>query len=141
MGKRSSGLFLGLIAGTALGILFAPKKGKKLREDIQKERDEGGLGLDSMKDGYIEMGKEIVAGAKELYATDEVQEGIGRAKEIAEDAMEEGKMHVRRISAQAKKEADKVAKKAKRKVRSTAKKATTKAKRTVKRAKSRIANK
>ncbi len=120
MGKHRSGLFLGILAGTALGILFAPKKGKELRESIKKERRSGGYGLESIKDGFVEMGKEVVTTAKTAYESDSVQEQIGKAKDAAGEMAEEGK-----------KRAKKVAKKVGRKAKTATKKATIKAKKRV----------
>jgi gas vesicle protein len=118
MGKNRSGLLLGMIAGTALGILFAPKKGKTLRESIKKERIQGGYGLGAVKDGFIDMGKEVVSTAQEAYESDPVQEQLGKARVAAEEMAEEGK-----------KRATKVAKKAGRKAKTATKRTATKAKR------------
>lgn len=35
--SKKKGLIAGLLAGAAAGLLFAPKKGKELRKDIDKE--------------------------------------------------------------------------------------------------------
>ncbi|MCD6109739.1 YtxH domain-containing protein [bacterium] len=110
MSKNHSGLFLGIIAGTALGILFAPKKGKELRESIKKERREGGYGFESIKDGFVEMGQEVITTAKMAYDSDPVQEQIDKAKQVAEEKFQEGKKQARKA---VKKATKKVAKKAK----------------------------
>lgn len=125
---KKSGIFLGLLAGTALGILFAPKKGKVMRDKIKKELEEGGYGLEAVKEGFIGMGKEVVDTAKEAYESDEVQEHIGRAKGMAEDYMEEGKAEVKRRVRKIKKTAAAKATKAKKEAGKTAKKAVRKAK-------------
>lgn len=131
MGKHRSGLFLGILAGTALGILFAPKKGKELRESIKKERRGGGYGLDSIKDGFVEMGKEVITTAKTAYESDEVQEQIGKARGAAEEMAEEGKKRakkaVKKVGRKAKTATKKATTKAKRKVKTTAKRVTKKA--------------
>ena len=110
MGKHRSGLWLGLIAGTALGILFAPKKGKELREEIKRERDEGGYGLDSIKDGFLDMGREVVDSARNVYESEEVQEGLSRAKDTAMEMAEEGKKRVKKATRKYTKRATKAAK-------------------------------
>jgi gas vesicle protein len=127
MGKHRSGLILGLIAGTALGILFAPKKGKELREEIKQEREEGGHGLESVKDGFVDMGKEVVATARTAYESDEVQEKIGEMRESAEELAEEGKKRVRKVAKKVKRRAKTTAKRAGRKAASTVKRAGRKA--------------
>ena len=125
---KKSGLLLGLLAGTALGILFAPKKGKKMRDNIKKEMDEGGYGLDAIKEGFIGMGKEVVDTAKEAYESDEMQEQIGKAKNVCEDCVEEGKKRVGIATKKAGKKAKMEITKVKSKAKKTAKKAVKKAK-------------
>lgn len=140
MGKRSGGFLFGILAGTALGILFAPKKGKRLRDEIKREREEGGYGLESVKDGFVGMGKEMVDSAKEFYGSEEVQEGVNSARErataMAAEVAEEGKRRVRKAKSVVKSEAGAVASKAKKRVRKATKKATKKAAKAVKSAKS-----
>ncbi|MFC1656296.1 YtxH domain-containing protein [Patescibacteria group bacterium] len=132
MSKRGSGLFWGLLAGTALGILFAPKKGKKLREAIKRERDEGGMGLDSVKEGFVSMGREIADTARTAYESEEVQEKISQAREKATDLAEQGtrevKKRARTVRKRATTAAKKTAKKATKKVRGKAKSAARKVK-------------
>jgi len=131
MGKKS-GLLFGLLAGTALGILFAPKKGKKLRDKIKQELDDGGYGLNAVKEGFLGMGKEVVDTAKEAYESEDVQEQIAVAREKAEELAEEGKQHVRKVAKKAgrkaKTAATKAGKKAGRKAKTTAKRTVRKAK-------------
>jgi gas vesicle protein len=126
MGKKYS-LILGLLAGTALGILFAPKTGKTLRKQIKEERDSGGYGISAIKEGFVGMGKEVVDTAKEAYESEDVQEQIAMAREKAEEMAEEGKEHVRRVAKKvgrkAKTEAGKVTKKAGRKAKKVGRKA------------------
>lgn len=138
MGKHRSGLLLGMIAGTALGILFAPKKGKTLRESIKKERNQGGYGLEAVKDGFVDMGKEVINTAKEAYESEPVQEQLGKARVAAEEMAEEGKKRAtkaaKKVGRKAKTATKKTAAKAKRKAKTTAKRASTKAKTTARRA-------
>lgn len=119
----------GVIAGTALGILFSPKKGKDLRKTIKDEVDEGGTGLSSIKETLVEMGKEIGDTAREAY--DEITE----SEEYAE-----GKKRLKKSVSNAKKEVKKAYKKnipakTRKKVSQTAKKAKTAAKKVVKKIK------
>ena len=119
---------MGLLAGLGLGVLFAPKKGSKLREDIQKERGKGGHGLNSVKDGFVSMGKDIAETAKDAYESEEVQKSISKAKEACGDCCEEGKMQVGKMAKKAEKKARKTVAKAKKKAKKTVKKVTKKAK-------------
>lgn len=132
MSKRGSGLFWGLLAGTALGILFAPKKGKTLRDAIKREREEGGVGIESVKEGFVGMGREIADTARSVYESDEVQEKISQAKEKATDLAEQGKKEVQKRARTVRKKATaaakRTAKKATRKARGTAKSAARKVK-------------
>ncbi|MFC1811005.1 YtxH domain-containing protein [Patescibacteria group bacterium] len=125
---KKTGLFLGLLAGTALGILFAPKKGKVMRDKIKKELDEGGYGLEAVKEGFVGMGKEVVDTAKEAYETDEVQEQIGKAKDVAEEYMEEGKKRAKKAVRKYERKAKTTVSKVKKRATKTAKKAGRKAK-------------
>lgn len=125
MAKKTS-LILGLLAGTAIGILFAPKTGKTLRKQIKEERDSGGYGLSAIKEGFVGMGKEVVDTAKEAYESEDVQEQILMAREKAEELAEEGKEQVRRVAKRAGKKAKMTATKVGRKAGRQAKKTATK---------------
>ncbi len=133
MFKGLKALFAGLLAGVGLGILFSPKKGKDIREDIKDEVDEGGTGLGAVKDTLIGMGKDIGETCKECYEevsdSDEYKKGkkkLGKyAKKAKKDAMKAYKSHV---SASTRKKIKSTAKKAK----NTAKKAISNAKKKLK---------
>lgn len=112
MGKHRSGLLFGIIAGTVLGILFAPKKGKELREQIRKEREEGGLGVDALKEGFVGMGKDMAGTAKGVYESEAVQENLSKAKIKAQEYAEMGKEKMGQAAKDAVKHAKKMGKKA-----------------------------
>lgn len=116
MSKHGSGLFWGLLAGTVLGILFAPTKGKNLREAIKREREEGGIGFDSVKKGFVGMGREMADSARTVYESEEVQEKITQAKEKAADLAERGKNEMTKRARKVSKRATDAATKATRKV-------------------------
>lgn len=120
--KHKSGLFFGLLAGTALGILFAPKKGKQMRADIKRERTRGGYGVDAVKAGFLDMGKDILDTARTTYESDEVQEKLEDAKETAMEMAEKGKKRIKKSAKQAGRKAKTQAKKTATKAAKTAKK-------------------
>ncbi len=74
-------LLLGLIAGISAGLLFAPKSGKKLREQLKNsdERfvDFGNALLDATKDA----GSEV----KDLLESDEIKDMLTSGKKSVED--------------------------------------------------------
>lgn len=67
MFKSLKGLLAGLIAGTAVGMLFSPKKGSEIRKDFKKEFKEGGVGLNTAKSTLTNMGKDIGETVKDGY--------------------------------------------------------------------------
>ncbi|MEK7085405.1 MAG: YtxH domain-containing protein [Patescibacteria group bacterium] len=67
MFRSLKGLLAGLIAGTALGVLFSPKKGSEIRKNIKKEVKGGGTGLHTVKDTLVEMSKDIGGTSKDIY--------------------------------------------------------------------------
>lgn len=53
---KGKGILFGLLSGTVLGVLFAPEKGKKLRDKVKKEVDDGGSGFETLKEAFIDLG-------------------------------------------------------------------------------------
>lgn len=64
---KGKSLLFGLLSGTVLGVLFAPKSGKELRAKLTKERDAGGTGFDTITDSVVGMGKEMWSGIEHYY--------------------------------------------------------------------------
>ncbi len=80
MGNKKGGLFFGVIVGTLLGVLFAPKKGTELRKDLKSEVKKGGVGTETLKKSFMQMGKDIAGTAEELYQQPEVQKHVNKGK-------------------------------------------------------------
>ncbi|MFH1218243.1 MAG: YtxH domain-containing protein [Candidatus Peregrinibacteria bacterium] len=78
-------LIAGVVAGTALGILFSPKNGKDFRKKVKDEVEKGGTGLGTIKDTLKEMGKDIGGTCKECYEdiskSEELHKAANNAKE------------------------------------------------------------
>jgi len=108
MFKGLKTLLAGLVAGTVVGILFAPKKGKELRKEFKKEIDKGGFGIDTLKETVTEMGKDIGESGEKVYndvsknesfkqAEKELRKHANNAKEVAQDLIKENvPAHTRR---------------------------------------------
>jgi len=88
--KGLKSLIAGVLAGTAIGVMFSPKKGDEIRKEIKDEVEKGGSGLKAIKDTVVGLGKRIGESAKdafeELSETEAFQEGEKRAKTYAKQA-------------------------------------------------------
>ena len=97
---------------------------KELREEIKRERSEGGYGVESVKDGFIDMGREMVDTARSVYESEDVQDRLDQAKETALEMAEEGKKQVRKATRKYTRKATKAAKGAAGKAKRATRKAT-----------------
>jgi len=74
----SKGLLIGFLAGGAIGaifaLLYAPKSGKELREDIKNKTDE-----------YMDDAEKFIADAK-VKAKDVINEGKKKSEKLVSDA-------------------------------------------------------
>lgn len=95
MSKRLKTLICGVVAGTALGILLSPKKGKDIRKSLKKEFDEGGFGLKTVRQTFSAMGREISGTAKETYEevkkSPQYKEGKRKARSTVKKAVSKAK--------------------------------------------------
>ena len=87
MGNRRGGLLFGVIVGTLLGILFAPRKGKELRNQLKNEVSKGGMGVETFKKNFKEMGHDVASTAEEVYARSDVQKAVRSGKKHVDDMM------------------------------------------------------
>lgn len=61
-------ILLGLVCGSLFAMLFAPQRGRILRETMQKVHIKGGNSIEPLKRGFVAMGKDISNTFKqELY--------------------------------------------------------------------------
>lgn len=85
--KGKLGLLFGLLAGSAFGFLFAPKKGKDLRKKMHQEYKKSGSMHKTAFGELKNVGKEVKDTANYLYEQsgldDEVEELAGKAKKEA----------------------------------------------------------
>jgi gas vesicle protein len=98
MFRTIKSLIAGVIAGTALGILFAPKEGKQVRKELKDEIDKGGTGLSTVKNTLTGMGKDIHGTSKDVYGklneNDTFQGMKEKAKSTFENIKDEAKEQV-----------------------------------------------
>jgi gas vesicle protein len=82
-GKLS--LLFGMIAGTATGLLFAPSKGKDLRDKIAKEREKGGVGHKAVGKELTKMADEVQKLVKDVAETEEAKQFWQKTTETVSD--------------------------------------------------------
>lgn len=102
MGNRRGGLFFGVIVGTLLGILFAPRKGKELRKQLKDEVKKGGVGAETLKKNFMEMGHDMAETAEEVYHMPEVQDQVEKGKKHVGKFMREAETHINKAERQIK---------------------------------------
>ncbi len=76
MAKKKGGLLFGIMMGTMLGVLFAPRKGKELRGQVASEIKEGGLGTKTLGNNFKEMGHDMVDTVHVVYENPNVQKQV-----------------------------------------------------------------
>jgi len=74
--KGGIGLLLGVATGAVLGVLFAPKKGRDLRDNVKKEIQHGGTGLGTVGKNFAAMGKDMADTAHDIYDSPSVQNSL-----------------------------------------------------------------
>lgn len=86
--KRLKSLLAGVALGGIIGLLFAPKKGSDLRDNLKKDIEDGNYGINAIKDAFIGMGKDMSGFTKEISKQEDIQEYITKGKETASDVKE-----------------------------------------------------
>ncbi len=72
-GKGKISLLLGVAAGAVTGMLFAPNKGKALRDKIAKERKSGGFGHKVVAKDLAKMADDISVMAQDVAKSEEAK--------------------------------------------------------------------
>lgn len=80
MFRALKALLAGILAGTALGVLFSPKKGDEIRKDFKKELGRGGTGLKTVKETLKGMGHEMGESETCKKGAAKLKEAAGKAK-------------------------------------------------------------
>lgn len=124
MFKGLKSLLTGILAGTAVGVLFSPKKGKELRQNFKKELKDGGTGLNTVKSTFKDMGKEIGDYVEHVSETEEFKKGKAKVKKYAGIAKKEAKKIIKKnVPARTIRKAEKLVTEAKETVKDVVKKA------------------
>lgn len=80
MFRALKALLAGILAGTALGVLFSPKKGDDIRKDFKKELGQGGSGLKTVKSTLKGLGHEVGETKAYKKGAAKFKEAAGKAK-------------------------------------------------------------
>ena len=73
---------IGLLSGLTFGILFAPKKGKKLREELTRKGSESGQeALAALFNAFKDAGADAVTEMKKLSESEQLQSALSMSKE------------------------------------------------------------
>jgi gas vesicle protein len=83
-----TGLFAGVVIGSGLGLLFAPRKGSELRDQVADSAASVGKAVSRTVDELADRGREVYARARDVVsrAGDEIDRAGNDIDRIAADA-------------------------------------------------------
>ena len=83
-----TGLFAGVVIGSGLGLLFAPRKGSELRDQVADSAASVGKAVSRTVDDLADRGREVYAGARDVVsrAGDELDRAGSEIDRMAADA-------------------------------------------------------
>lgn len=102
-------LLLGLLGGAALGMLFAPAKGKDLRKKLSESDDK----LKDFGGEVLSAGKEISSEIQKFLESDEAKDFFAKGKENISELLEKGKSEFSTLSEKGQEELKSAVKKVK----------------------------
>jgi len=100
---KPKSLLAGLVAGAALGIFFAPKKGKEVRDNLKDDVKAGNTGLSVLKKTILEMGKEMGEYCKENLPEEKIEEKIKDTKKVLKKTKKDAEKKIKKTVKKAKK--------------------------------------
>jgi gas vesicle protein len=83
-----TGLFAGALIGTGIGLLFAPRKGSELREQLSDAATNAGKTMSKTADDFVQKGRGAYDRARDVAsrAGDEIDRVAGAAAKSMDEA-------------------------------------------------------
>jgi gas vesicle protein len=83
-----TGLFAGALIGTGIGLLFAPRKGSELREQLSDAATNMGKTVSKTADEFVQKGRSAYDRARDVASR--AGDEIDRVADAAQKGMDEG---------------------------------------------------